>query len=101
MISGSDDFMGESLGNACIPAKFRKVDRSFIRLGKHAILGTNTIVHPGVTVGEGSVVGAGATVVRDLEPWGVYLGAPARRIKARPSETILRMEGEMVAEFGY
>jgi acetyltransferase-like isoleucine patch superfamily enzyme len=46
-------------------------------------LGINTVVMPGVTVGKGAVVGAGAVVVRDVEPYTVVAGAPAREVNKR------------------
>jgi len=101
LISGSEDFMGGGMTNPCIPEKYRKVFRSFIHIKKHAILGTNTIVHPGVTINEGAATGSASVVNKDLEAWGLYLGSPARRIKERPREKILALEKELVEEFGF
>lgn len=101
LISGTDDFMGRGMANPCVPEKFRRVFRSFIHLKKHAILGTNTIVYPEVTIHEGVATGSAAVVNRDLDAWGLYMGAPARLIKARPRETILAFEKELIAESGY
>jgi acetyltransferase-like isoleucine patch superfamily enzyme len=44
-------------------------------------LGTNAVVLPGVRVGRGAVVGAGAVVTRDVAPFAVVAGAPARVIR--------------------
>lgn len=44
-------------------------------------LGGNVTVLPGVTIGAGCVIAAGAVVTRDCEPHGQYAGVPARRIK--------------------
>ena len=41
------------------------------------------IVLPGVTVGEGSILGAGSVTARSLDPWWVYAGNPAKRVKPR------------------
>jgi acetyltransferase-like isoleucine patch superfamily enzyme len=101
LISGSDDFMGGGMTNPCVPEKFRKVLRSRIHLKKHAILGTNTIVFPGVTIHEGAATGGAATVNKDLEAWGVYMGSPARRVKERPRELILSLEQDLIREYGY
>jgi putative colanic acid biosynthesis acetyltransferase WcaF len=43
------------------------------------------MVGPGVSIGEGAVLGAGAVCFRDLEPWTVYVGNPCRRLRARRS----------------
>jgi maltose O-acetyltransferase len=45
-------------------------------------LGTNVVVLPGVRVGRGAVVGAGAVVTRDVAPFTVVAGVPARPIRA-------------------
>ena len=52
-------------------------------IGDDATIGTLCTVLPNVTVGEGAVVGANSLVVRDLEPWGIYVGSPARKIGER------------------
>lgn len=98
IISGSEDFLGGGLTNPTVPEKYRKVHRSFVHIGRHAILGANSVILPGVTVGEGCAVGSGGVVNKSLEPWGVCVGSPARRIKARASGTIIEREGELQAE---
>ena len=40
-------------------------------------------VAPGVNVGEGAVLGLGSVATRDLEPWTVYAGTPAVKVKER------------------
>ena len=47
---------------------------------------TGAIVLPGVTIGEGAVVAAGAVVTKDVEPWTVVGGNPAKFIKRRELE---------------
>jgi putative colanic acid biosynthesis acetyltransferase WcaF len=54
-----------------------------IRIGSFAWIGARATVQMGVSVGEGAVLGLGAIATRSLEPWGVYAGIPARRIKSR------------------
>ncbi|CDF83892.1 galactoside O-acetyltransferase [Pseudomonas knackmussii B13] len=98
IIAGSEDFLGGGLTNPTVPAKYRPVQRSVVHIGRHVIIGANSSVMPGVHVGEGTAVGANSLVGRSLEPWGVYLGNPVRRLKERESETILRLERELMAE---
>src|SRR5471032_2637321 len=89
VLSGSDDFLGGGLTNSTIPARWRSVTRSFVHIGKHAIIGANSVVLPGVRVQTGTAVGAGSVVNKTLDAWGVYAGSPARRLKERHSQTIL------------
>lgn len=46
-------------------------------------IGAHSVVLPGVTVGEGAVVGAGSVVTRDVEPFSIVLGCPAKLHKYR------------------
>ncbi|MDP9263151.1 MAG: acyltransferase [Acidobacteriota bacterium] len=47
-------------------------------------IGANCSVMPNITIGEGSVIGAGSFVNKDTEPWGIYVGSPAKKISQRP-----------------
>jgi putative colanic acid biosynthesis acetyltransferase WcaF len=54
-----------------------------IDIGADAFLGARCFILPGVHVGEGAVVAATATVTRDVEPWAIVAGNPARFVKRR------------------
>ncbi|MBR6243974.1 hypothetical protein IKR20_00195 [bacterium] len=45
-----------------------------------------TIICPGVTVGEGAIVGAGSVVTKDIPAWSIAVGNPARVIKQIPEK---------------
>ncbi|MCA9574738.1 MAG: acyltransferase [Myxococcales bacterium] len=49
-----------------------------------ADLGVGTIVLPGVTIGRGAQIGAGAVVTEDVPPYAVAVGVPARVVRVRP-----------------
>jgi galactoside O-acetyltransferase len=58
-------------------------------LANFANIGSNSVIMPGVTLGEGSVVAACTFVNRDTEPWTIYAGVPARPIKLRRRDLML------------
>ena len=100
LISGTDDFTEGRLNGSAIPQEFRLTHRGTIILEPHAIIGANAVVLPDVTIGEGATVGAGSVVTRSLEPWGVYVGSPARRVKTRPREIVLDNERRFFEKYG-
>ena len=55
-------------------------------IGNRAWLGCNVIVLPGVTIGEGAVCCAGCVVTKDVEPFSVVAGIPAKKINERPRD---------------
>jgi acetyltransferase-like isoleucine patch superfamily enzyme len=57
--------------------------RSFVRIEDDVWLGTRSVILPGVTIGRGAIVGAGAVVNRDVSPFSIVAGVPARVIGAR------------------
>jgi len=52
-----------------------------IAVGERAWVAADVFIGPGVTIGQGAVVGARASVFRNVEPWTVVGGNPARIIK--------------------
>jgi acetyltransferase-like isoleucine patch superfamily enzyme len=55
-----------------------------VRIGAWADIGVNAVILPGVTVGKGAIVGAGAVVTEDVAPFAIVAGVPARFLKWRP-----------------
>lgn len=54
-----------------------------ITVGARAWVAAEAFVGPGVLVGEGAVLGARSVTVKNLDPWGVYAGNPARKLRER------------------
>lgn len=54
-----------------------------VHVQEWADIGTGAILLPGVTIGKGSIVGAGSVVTRDVEPFSIVVGAPARFLRWR------------------
>lgn len=61
---------------------FKLVTRAIV-IGPRAWVGARAFIGPGVEVGEGAVVGAMSAVFKDVEPWSVVAGNPARFLKKR------------------
>jgi acetyltransferase-like isoleucine patch superfamily enzyme len=66
-----------------ISIKDQGIAKSRVRIERNVWLGTKTTITRGVTIGEGTVVGANAVVTRDLPAHSVAVGIPARVIKDR------------------
>lgn len=63
-----------------------------ITIKDDAYVGASCIIMPGITIGEGAVVGANSLVNKDLEPWGIYVGSPCKKIGERTKPTLERKE---------
>jgi acetyltransferase-like isoleucine patch superfamily enzyme len=98
VLTGSDDFSGGSFTNPTVPYPYRVPIRSFVHIKRHAIIGANTVILPGVVIAEGAVVGANSFVKKSCEPWTIYVGSPARPIRSRPKERILELEAQLRRE---
>lgn len=96
--TASDDYSGKSLTNPTVPARFKPFgQKAPVLVKKHVIVGTNSTIMPGVTLGEGAAVGAHSFVTKDCEEWTTYFGAPAKRIGTRSRE-LLELERAMMSE---
>ncbi|RBW48130.1 acyltransferase [Marinobacter sp. F3R11] len=79
----SDDYSGETMVNSLVPREYKSEYFASVLVERQVIIGTNSVVFPGVTVAEGCAIGAMTLVTKSTEPWGIYVGSPARRMKAR------------------
>jgi galactoside O-acetyltransferase len=91
IFSGSDDYSGKKLTNPMVGNPYVEGKSGKVTLCKHVIIGAGSVVLPDVTIKQGSSVGALSLVNKDLNPWGVYAGIPAKKIKNRHKD-ILKLE---------
>ena len=87
IFTGTDDFKTWGFGNSTINEKYRNTTRLPVNIGKFCVIGANSVILPGVTIPEGSTVGAGSVITKNLEPWGIYIGN--RRVGERDKQGVL------------
>lgn len=81
--SSSDDYSGETLTNPTVPDEFKNVRNAPVYLRRHVIIGSGSVILPGVTLEDGVAVGALSLVNKDCAAFGIYAGNPVRRVKER------------------
>jgi acetyltransferase-like isoleucine patch superfamily enzyme len=94
----TDDFSGATLTNPTIPDKYKNIFEAEVILKKHAIVGVGSSILPGVIMGEGSVLGAKSFLKKSTEPWSIYVGVPAKKIKDRKKD-LLKLEKLFLEEY--
>ena len=98
IVCGSEYFEGQGLVGPVIPEQYR--DKSLLEpviFKRFSGICAGCIVLPGVTLAEGSILGANSLLKESTEPWTVYVGSPARPVKSRPKETMY----EYAEKLGY
>jgi len=95
--SSNDDYHGYSLTNPTIPDRFRQVHTAPVVIGQHVIVGSGSLILPGVSLGDGAAVGAHSIVKHDVPPFTIVAGPDGRVIGARRRD-LLVLEEELLAE---
>lgn len=65
------------------PIVMQPTDKRKIVIEDNVWIGANAVITPGITIGTGSIIGAGAVVTKDVEPYSVMGGTPAKLIRKR------------------
>lgn len=92
LAAGSDDYFS-GIATPLVPDEFKgNVVIGTITIGKHVIVGAGSVVLPNVTLSDGSAIGALSLVKISTDPWVLYAGIPAAKIKVRNKKEILHLE---------
>jgi len=84
ILTGTDTYYGGKRMSTALPLEQRNVILGKVVIEKDAFVGTNVVVHPNVTIGEGAIIGSNSLVLQDIEPWSINAGSPCRKIGERP-----------------
>lgn len=95
--SSSDDYSGAFLTNPTIPDKYKNVTHSPVFLGRHVIVGSGSVILPGVHIDDGAAIGALSLVTKNCDQFTVYAGYPAKKIKDRKRD-LLNLESIFLQE---
>jgi acetyltransferase-like isoleucine patch superfamily enzyme len=91
--SASDDYLGRHMTNPLVPEHLTGVTVARVSIGRHCIVGSGSVILPGVNLEEGVAVGALSLVTRTVPEWTLVSGIPARRaIKRHRDPLILEQE---------
>jgi galactoside O-acetyltransferase len=92
LYSSSQNYDGSSLTNPTIDSDFLEMNIEPISIGKHSVIGTNTVILPGCSVGDYSAVGACSLVTRNISSGKIAKGIPAKEYKDRDYKKIQNLE---------
>ncbi len=93
--SSTDDYSGATLTNPCIPAEFTNVQSADVRLKRHVIVGSGSVLLPGIVLEEGVAIGALSLVHKSCPEFSIYSGNPARKIADRKRD-LLQVETQFL-----
>ena len=65
------------------------ISRGPITIGHDVWIGQNAIILSGITIGSGAVIGAGSVVTKDIQPYDIVVGNPAKKIRRRFSDEVV------------
>ena len=93
----SDDYSGNSMTNPMIPDKYKCIQNEPVYIGKHVIIGSGSTILPGVSLEEGTALGAMSLMKSSSKEWTIYAGVPAKEIKER-NRKLLYLEERFIEE---
>lgn len=96
--ANADYVNGSSLTNPTIPKEFRKRESGPVDIHDHVLMGSHSVILPNSVLKEGTVFGACSLIKGVYDDWRLYAGVPAKFVKERPREKILRDAEKLINE---
>lgn len=97
--SQNDDYSGAFMTNPMVPEEFTHITGGKVTLEKHVIIAAGSVLLPGITLREGSCLGAMSLLKRDTDAWSIYTGIPAKMMGPR-ERNILELERQFYLKYG-
>lgn len=94
--SSSDDYSGQHLTNPTVPEQFTGVQHAPVMIGRHVIIGSGSVVLPGVKLSNGAAVGALSLVRHSIPEFQIWAGTPANKVGERKRD-LLELERTLLA----
>jgi galactoside O-acetyltransferase len=93
----NDDYSGETMTSPTVAEQYKNVESKPVYIGKHVVVGSTSVILPGITLQIGSAFGSFSFINHDSEEWSVNAGIPARKIKDR-KKNLLELERKMMED---
>ena len=93
--SSNDDYTGEFMSNATVPSQYTRVTHADVRICRLVLIGSGSILLPGITIGIGAAIGALSLVTENCDEFYIYKGNPAKKL-IRRSKNLLKMEKDLL-----
>lgn len=93
--SSNDDYSGAFLTGPTVPSQFSNVTSASVVIGRHSIIGSGSVILPGVDIEECCAIGALSLVRRSCERFGIFAGNPLRKIGERKAD-LLKLEKQYI-----
>lgn len=91
IFSAMDDFSGEYLIGPMVNQSKTNVVGGLVHIKQHTQIGACSVLFPSVIIEEGVAVGAMSLVKHNLQEWTLYAGVPARKIRVRKNDLLLKV----------
>ena len=94
ILSSNADYSGKFMTNPNIDEKYLNTHSAPVVLGKHSLVGCGSVILPGVSLGQGAVIGANSLVKESVPDFEIWCGSPVKKVKNRFKD-ILKLEKQM------
>jgi galactoside O-acetyltransferase len=86
LFSSNDDYSGNFMSNPTVPIQYKNVVSGNIEIGRHVIIGCNSVILPKLRITDGVSIGAQSLVKKDILQIGIYVGNPCKFIKEKSTK---------------